>query len=128
MFLRCDPDAWSSLHWIWQRKSSPRYSLPSANRQAKTEIQMVMLQCGLDWSERISRLFNDNSSATIEIRPANYPWHLLFITCLSPLDLRDDLKECNFIEFYLGNTFLSFIFAVRIYKIYRPTEVTNIGL
>lgn len=31
-------------------------------------------------------------------------------------------------EFYLGNTFLSFIFAIRIYEIYRPTEVTNPGL
>lgn len=73
---------------------------------------MVLLQCGLDWSERISRLFNDNSRATIEISPTNYPWHLFFIICLFPLDLRDNLKECNFIECYWGST-LSYIFCYK---------------
>ena len=89
---------------------------------------MVMPRCGLDGVETISRLFYENSSETVEISPANSAWHSPPIACLSALDLGDDLKECDFMEFCWGNTFLSFMFAVRICKIYRPTEAADLGL
>lgn len=41
---------------------------------------------------------------------------------------KDDLKEEHtFIEFYSGNISLSFIFTIRIYKIYGLMEVTSVG-
>lgn len=92
-FLRWDQGASSSLCLTWQRKSSPWCSLPSSKWASG---------CGSDCWERISRLFHDNSNATIEMSPAHYSWHFCSVWAL-----RGNLKEeCHFIEFCLGNTSL----------------------